>query len=213
MGIFDNYQNLDNAYVPNNLSQLFPKKIPCHRPQFKKPFEDYNAEGKLIGYYWYYGNTVSLNFNITGEIIVEDTDIIYTAIGQRPTVNTVGQIGCKAYNVIDLLSWTLVSIHDNSYIWEQDSEFICPNNGQRNVYFTSEQFLKDRYVKITILNFRKEPIYQETFAGDQSVVLNIDENLSAKLTKGVYYYNLEIFDQDGTCITPDGINGLTLTVR
>lgn len=213
MGIFDNYQNLDNAYVPNNLSQLFPKKIPCHRPQFKKPFEDYNAEGKLIGYYWYYGNTVSLNFNITGEIIVEDTDIIYTAIGQRPTVNTVGQIGCKAYNVIDLLSWTLVSIHDNSYIWEQDSEFICPNNGQRNVYFTSEQFLKDRYVKITILNFRKEPIYQETFAGDQSIVLNIDENLSAKLIKGVYYYNLEIFGQDGTCITPSGINGLTLTVR
>lgn len=213
MGIFDNYQNLDNAYVPNNLSQLFPKKIPCHRPQFKKPFEDYNAEGKLIGYYWYYGNTVSLNFNITGEIIVEDTDIIYTAIGQRPTVNTVGQIGCKAYNVIDLLSWTLVSIHDNSYIWEQDSEFICPNNGQRNVYFTSEQFLKNRYVKITILNFRKEPIYQETFAGDQSIVLNIDENLSAKLIKGVYYYNLEIFGQDGTCITPSGINGLTLTVR
>ena len=213
MGIFDNYQNLDNAYVPNNLSQLFPKKIPCHRPQFKKPFEDYNAEGKLIGYYWYYGNTVSLNFNITGEIIVEDTDIIYTAIGQRPTVNTVGQIGCKAYNVIDLLSWTLVSIHDNSYIWEQDSEFTCPNNGQRNVYFTSEQFLKDRYVKITILNFRKEPIYQETFAGDQSIVLNIDENLSAKLIKGVYYYNLEIFGQDGTCITPSGINGLTLTVR
>lgn len=213
MGIFDNYQNLDNTYVPNNLSQLFPKKIPCHRPQFKKPFEDYNAEGKLIGYYWYYGNTVSLNFNITGEIIVEDTDIIYTAIGQRPTVNTVGQIGCKAYNVIDLLSWTLVSIHDNSYIWEQDSEFICPNNGQRNVYFTSEQFLKNRYVKITILNFRKEPIYQETFAGDQSIVLNIDENLSAKLIKGVYYYNLEIFGQDGTCITPSGINGLTLTVR
>ena len=213
MGIFDNYQNLDNTYVPNNLSQSFPKKIPCHRPQFKKPFEDYNAEGKLIGYYWYYGNTVSLHFNITGEIIVEDTDIIYTAIGQGPTVNTAGPIGCKAYNVIDLLSWTLVSIHDNSYIWEQDSQFICPNNGQRNVYFTAEQFLKNRYVKITILNFRKEPIYQETFAGNQSVVLNIDENLSAKLTKGVYYYNLEIFDQDGTCITPNGINGLTLTVR
>lgn len=213
MGIFDNYQNLDNTYVPNNLSQSFPKKIPCCKPQFKKPFEDYNAEGKLIGYYWYYGNTVSLHFNITGEIIVEDTDIIYTAIGQGPTVNTTGPIGCKAYNVIDLLSWTLVSIHDNSYIWEQDSQFICPNNGQRNVYFTAEQFLKNRYVKITILNFRKEPIYQETFAGDQSIVLNIDENLSAKLIKGVYYYNLEIFGQDGTCITPNGINGLTLTVR
>ena len=129
MGIFDNYQNLDNAYVPNNLAQSFPKKIPCCRPQFRKPFEEYNAEGKLIGYYWYYGNTVSLQFNITGEIIVESDDIIYSAIGQHPTEDTAGPIGCKAYNVIDLKSWTLMSVSEQQYNWEEDEEFTCPNSG------------------------------------------------------------------------------------
>ena len=80
MSMFDTYKELPEGYVPNNikptdnLSCAYPKLEPC-RPT--KPYEEYNAEGQLIGYYWYYGDEINLEFNIDGEVTsLEDNTYI-----------------------------------------------------------------------------------------------------------------------------------------
>lgn len=70
--MFTNYQNLSENYIPNNLSQnktkpySYTKFNPC---EITKPYELYNAKNELEGYYWYYGNTINLDFSIDGEVI------------------------------------------------------------------------------------------------------------------------------------------------
>ena len=39
-----------------------------------KPYEEYDVSGNLIGYWWYYGNTINLEFNIEGEVTYEGND-------------------------------------------------------------------------------------------------------------------------------------------
>lgn len=68
--MFTNYQNLNKDYIPNNLSQCTPKSYtskldPC---EITKPYELYDAKGDLEGYYWYYGESIVLDFSIDGEI-------------------------------------------------------------------------------------------------------------------------------------------------
>ena len=37
-----------------------------------RPYESRALDGSLKGYFWYYGNTVDLVFNLTGELTLED---------------------------------------------------------------------------------------------------------------------------------------------
>ena len=70
--MFTNYQNLASSYIPNNLDNhlstpcSYTKLNPC---EMTKPYELYDAKGELEGYYWYYGNTINLDFTIDGEIL------------------------------------------------------------------------------------------------------------------------------------------------
>lgn len=77
MGMFTNYENLQDNYIPNNICPSTPCPNPCP-PESKLqpckpklPYEEYNATGELIGYWWYYGDTLNLEFNIEGELVVE----------------------------------------------------------------------------------------------------------------------------------------------
>ncbi len=70
--MFSNYQNLSDSYIPNNLSsnkcqpESYTKLNPC---ELTKPYELYDAKGELEGYYWYYGNSINLEFEIDGEVL------------------------------------------------------------------------------------------------------------------------------------------------
>lgn len=73
---FDGYDNLKDHYVQpcpppkppvEDTSKLKPVKP-------NKPYEKYNAEGELIGYYWYYGDTINLEFTIEGEVTYEGSN-------------------------------------------------------------------------------------------------------------------------------------------
>ena len=75
MGMFDSYDDLGNNYTPNNIcpptEHVCPaesKLAPCSP---NKPYADYNSQGELTGYWWYYKNILNLEFNITGEVVVE----------------------------------------------------------------------------------------------------------------------------------------------
>lgn len=99
-GMFDDFKkpnSNDESNIPSNIKPPKPEehKHPCgpeHGPMVKppfekpidpfkrdKPFEDYNAHGELIGYWWYEGDLVSLEFNIEGEVIVADSNEYVTA--------------------------------------------------------------------------------------------------------------------------------------
>lgn len=149
MGMFSNYEDLADNYVPNNLRPNPPKcdyKSNCNLEPCKpnKPYEEYNAEGQLIGYFWYYGNSVNLEFNINGEVTYEGSED----------------------------------------------------------YITAKDFLSDKLATIKLYNFRREEIVEKvydlsTLPDPTSVTFVIDEGLSKKLVKGVYYITLTISDKTG----------------
>ena len=160
----------------------------------KQPFGDYNALGQLQGYYWHYGDTVNLSFNIDGEVRVENDAIIYTAIGDAPTTETVGRIGQKAYNVIDEKSWECTAIVDESYTWTQDSVFTYPTDGAKSVYVTAAEYLKGKKVSVTLYNFRYEKEYTWFLDASPIININIDKELSEKFIRGTYCLTLQVFD-------------------
>ena len=49
-------------------------------------------------------------------------------------------------------------------------------------------------IKFTISNFRKEEIYSTESSGSSNMTIYIDEELSKKLVKGLYYANFSIID-------------------
>ena len=76
MGIFDNYcnnNNLNTSFNPNNFMQQCPSQnnnIVSNNPN--KPYEVLDTQRNLIGYYWYYGNSVDLTWDIIGEVTSEE---------------------------------------------------------------------------------------------------------------------------------------------
>lgn len=195
MGMFLNYENIAKNYTPNNLMCAFPvgKSYTKLDPiQASRPYEEYNAKGELIGYFWRYGETLNLEFNIDGEIVVEDDAIVLSARDQIPS-SAVGRLGQRAYNVIDKRSWTCSSIHNEVHVWTEDKEFTYREEGQ-SVYVTAEDYLADKQVEVTLYNFRMEPIHTEIFAGKSKVILAITPELSKKLLRGIYHCSLNVFN-------------------
>ena len=86
MSMFENYNNDLTDYVPNNLPYKCQKIYP-----YPIPYTEYNAEGDIVGYYWYYGDTVNLVFEIDGETTVEDkleyVDVSDTLEGMKAKID------------------------------------------------------------------------------------------------------------------------------
>lgn len=71
MGMFDNFNNVKttyqvNPYAPQYPPQKMPTQIVQNNPN--KPYEVIDARGVLTGYFWYYGNSVDLTWDIVGEV-------------------------------------------------------------------------------------------------------------------------------------------------
>lgn len=200
MGMFLNYDNIAKNYVPNNLMCSFPvgKSYTKLNPvNSSKPYEEYDFKGDLVGYFWRYGETLNLEFNIDGEITVEDDAIVLTSAGLVPS-DSEGNINQRAYNTIDKRSWTCSNINNDKREWAEDDVFTYPEFGN-SVYFTAEEYLKDKKVDVTLYNFRMEPIHTEIFSGASKIIFKIDSELSKKLTKGIYYCSLTVIN-DSICL-------------
>lgn len=74
MGMFDGFDS-------NNLTPAIPEEdtsvLQSSSPT--KPYEDYNIEGDLIGYWWYYGDAIDLQFDISGEVTFDGSEDYMTA--------------------------------------------------------------------------------------------------------------------------------------
>ena len=196
MGMFTKYQDIAN-YIPNNLVCSFPinKSYSKLEPtKAGKPYEEYNAKGELIGYSWYHGETVNLEFNIDGEIVVEAGSLKYYAHGELPSSKTVGVVGQKAYNVIELRTWicTSADIVNNEYSWTEIPFEHDLAQCSESIYVSASDYLSDKQLELKLLNFRLEPIYSQVFSGTSKLVFTVDKELAAKLRKGIYYCSLAV---------------------
>lgn len=83
-GMFDNY----NHPSPGN-----PHHHPHHKPEPKpnvssrpdKPYESYDENGDICGYWWYEGDTIVLEFAIEGEVTV-DQEVIEVIDGVENSI-------------------------------------------------------------------------------------------------------------------------------
>lgn len=213
--MFLNYHNIADNYQPNNLIKAFPytiKESKLDPIAASKPYEDYNAKGELTGYFWRFGETLNLEFNIDGEITIEDDALVLKVKGQVPTESTMGKVNQKAYNIVDLRSWKCISTSGVRYTWVEDSEFEYPLSGGRTIYLSSEDYLKDKNVEVTLYNFRLEPITSKVFPGAPTIIFSIDRELSQQLVKGIYYCSVKVFNAN-TCLTIFDSNDCNLVVK
>ena len=197
MKMFYNYQDLASNHGPNNLTCAFPgavKPTKLNPLDTSKPYEEYNTQGDLIGYFWRYGDTVNLDFSIDGEITLEKDAIILSTTAEVPTISTVGKINQRAYNIVDLKSWTCVGIEQDKYIWTQDVDFTYPQDGMKDLYIPVDSYIKDKQIEVVIYNFRMEPIVSRIYTGTTNVIFEIDTELSKKLLKGIYYCSVTVYD-------------------
>ena len=74
MNMFKNYDNIPSTYIPNNRDAR-----PLGREFIRKPLEEYNAKGELIGYSWEQGSSVELEFVVEGEVYYDDNSFYQTA--------------------------------------------------------------------------------------------------------------------------------------
>ena len=76
MGMFSNYNEHD-YFIPNNTNCSFPIGQSYTKLSNDKaclPYCEYNSKGECIGYYWYYGESMNLDFDITGELTLLTMD-------------------------------------------------------------------------------------------------------------------------------------------
>lgn len=74
MGMFSNYNEHD-YFIPNNTNCSFPLGQSYTKLSNDKaclPYCEYNSKGECIGYYWYYGESMNLDFDIEGELTTDD---------------------------------------------------------------------------------------------------------------------------------------------
>ena len=174
--MFTNYQNLSEYYMPNNLckQQTVPTSYTKLMQNNKtKPYELYNAKGELEGYYWHYGDHIELEFNLAGELTLDDDTPTGSFIDIRDFLANKNLI-IKLYDFRFNIIHTKVSntyyeaLLDKNETWGDTIDFIDAGNA-------FSEYMIDT---------------------DPAVKLTIDHELSMKMVKGVYYCSLEVEGQD-----------------
>lgn len=75
--MFSNFTNFDTTYQQNPFQPNYPQaqnNSNIQQVNVNKPFEILNDDGSIKGYFWYFGNSVNLEFDIDGEVILLNQD-------------------------------------------------------------------------------------------------------------------------------------------
>ena len=108
MQLFDNFDNIPQNYIPNNMFPRIPEIMVALDNDTVKPiFRDC----RLVGYKWNWGDVVKLPIKNEIHIKVPNGSLTTDTAGEEPTKQTVGDfIGQKFYNFKDFRSWTLKEV-------------------------------------------------------------------------------------------------------
>lgn len=131
MSMFNNYKNIPNDYIPNNIT---PPDY--YHPAVKYPLEEYNAKGELIGFSWKYLDTIILEFITCGNVLYDDG--IYE---DAETYMDGKKLNIKFYNFryeeiysVDILS----SAHFKYYIDDELRNLLIPGTYSMSVTLIDE---------------------------------------------------------------------------
>ena len=75
--MFSNFTNFDTTYQQNPFQPNYPQtqnNCSIQKLDVNKPFEILNDDGSIKGYFWYFGNSVTLEFAVEGEVILLNQD-------------------------------------------------------------------------------------------------------------------------------------------
>lgn len=205
--MFDNYENLNSQYIPTNISRA-PIKPQCPpnicQPEIpNKPYEEINAKGELVGYWWNYGDTINLDFNLSGYVTVDGSNNYIDVLSfiQNKQINITlynfrhEQITNMLFKGSDYkdLKYDIIPVNEHTigifYTYSNDT-------GTYNKVYLPQDYIKDT-------------TYYE---GNLSIVFPIDKELSQALVPGIYYCSLTIIGEESTITIVDE-NSCTLTVR
>lgn len=201
MGMFTNYQaDLLKVYQPNNLINSFPTPVnnsKLNPVNESKPYEELDAKGNHIGYFWRQGETLNLEFTLEGEITVEPDAFVHTDAGDEPGNLMASRPGQKYYNIVDMRSWECY-LDGNKTVWVEDPEFSYPESGQglRSIYMPATEYIKDKNIVVTLFNFRMEPVHTwYPTINRTKIICSVDKDLSSSLAKGIYYCSVIVENQ------------------
>ena len=187
--MFDKFDNTPEDYIPDNIHPPIPR--------YEEVFEIDNLDVLCHNKYsWDYGETLSIPVTNSFIIKVEDSSIIYDVAGVAPSQLTSGDIGTRAYNIVDVKSWRCVNISEGTeelptlYEWQQDAKFTVPSGGTTEIVVNPS--MVDKYLEAKIYNFRMEEMFTTRFEGVNSAHLEIDKELSSMLLPGIYYLRIYI---------------------
>lgn len=197
MSMFDNYQNLNPNYAPDNRRKTV-RKTECFNANI--PQKQTNAMGEFIGYKWNEGDIFAFSVNMNDSICVESDAIIYDTPQESPNSQTVGDFGQKAYNTSDMKSWICLSCGQLDYEWELQKCFIHPRKTKRMITLKNNIRLANQTVDMSIKNFRDEVIYSSSVVCDENceVVIDITKEISDILLSDDY--TIEFREQNGVFI-------------
>lgn len=181
MGMFTNYDNLSNTYIPDNVSPNTEYALykPTNLPEIL-----YNVKGNKVAHTWTLGDTFIWQVGLNETIKVELNSIIYHSTGDEPDAVTKGSIGQRAYNIVDMCSWQCVDYTDNEYVWKKDKNFTYPLDGEVTL---SLKPVIDGSLVFELYNFRREHLKTFTEFDGNKVLVNINTELNDELQQGIYY--------------------------
>ena len=201
--MFINYENINPGLAPCNAEYIMPY---C------------DIENTPKEYFWYQGDTISLVFDIVGEILLDTDSRIITGIGVLPTLLPEDIPGTtKVFNTSDSKAWILESIVDGKATWK-DIPFDPPDFGKA-AYVSVRDYLNGKSIKIEIYNKNHQEIIlkdiNDWLIADsdkpfikiinitketERISFDIDEKLSSLLCRGTYYGELKLFDENSNYI-------------
>jgi len=204
MSMFTNYQaELLKNYQPNNIVSKF--SVPLQDSKImstsaNKPYEEFDAKGNIVGYSWYNGETINLEFSIEGEITIEPDAFTTFRAGETPDGLSVATAGIKYYNLTDYRSWRSCLV-DTETSWIEDPEFTYPVCGVdlKSMYVPADSYLNGRSVTVTMYDFRMRPVHTwNPEVHNSKVICKITPEIATKLSKGVYRCSVTVSSTDST---------------
>ena len=147
MSMFDRYN--EAGEVPNNLYA----PTGCHlAPRIPgKPFEDINYAGELVGYYWYYGDTVKLEFTIDGDVMDNNGNYISAEEYFNDSRLSVKSVKFRLFDFRhdEIYSKEFVDVRTNVITVNIDQELS--NKLLQGVYYCSLELVDDMYPTVITL--------------------------------------------------------------
>ena len=190
MSMFTNYETKCIADKPDNVHDNPAYTYDIVNTDIPKKMYDVN--NKFKGYSWKYGDIFTLVLDVNKPIKVNRESIIYTVSGQVPGIWTRGHKGQQAYNTMDNKSWTCVGLSNGYYIWILDDHITYDSNGTKEIIFNRD--MTDKTLKVTIYNFRWEPIKTFSTINSNTICIDINESISQELKSGLYTCTIAVND-------------------